>query len=95
MSIGANADFDELAERGLRIYDALKGQLEPEQNGRVVAIHVDTGSYATGRNSHEAVQSLRKTYPDGRLAILTIGPEPDYALAARYIAGEMRASGIK
>lgn len=95
MNAELSSNLDDLAERGLRIYDTLKADLEPEQNGRVVAVHVDTSAYATGRNSHEAVQYLRKTHPEGRLVILTIGPEPDYALAARLLAGEMAAGRVK
>jgi hypothetical protein len=54
--------IEQLAERGQAIYDQkLKAILEPEQNGRVVAIHVDTEDYGLGRNSQEAVRAARAT----------------------------------
>jgi len=88
--------MDRLTERGLAIYEEkLKPQLEPERNGQVVAIHVDTEDYALGRNSYEAMRGIRARHPDGRLVILTIGQEPDYALAARFLAGEGKAGRNK
>lgn len=90
------AAVDQLADRGLAIYnDKLRATLEPQQNGRVVAIHVDSEECALGRNSHEAVRAIRGTHPEGRLVIITVGPEPDYALAARLMAGEMATGRAK
>jgi hypothetical protein len=96
VSLMTTDPIEQLAERGQTIYDQkLKATLEPDQNGRVVAIHVDTEEYGLGRNSHEAVRAVRVLHPEGRLVILTIGSQPDYALAARLMAGEMMARPAK
>ena len=79
---------EKLTEQALALYEAkYRVLLEPVHNGEVVAIHVDSEDYALGRTSHQAVQLLRVRQPKGRLVILTIGAEPDYALAARLLAG--------
>ena len=81
--------LDEIEQRGLAIYEGLKPILEPSENGRVVAIHIDSSDYATGRNSSEARHALRLRQPQGQLLIMDIGSEPNYALAARVLAGQM------
>ncbi len=91
------SELTELSRQGLAIYDAkLKALLEPAQNNQFVAIHVDTEDYALGRSSSAATQALLKRHPiDGRLVVRKIGPEPEYGLAARLLAGEMMAGGRK
>ncbi|WP_309688119.1 hypothetical protein [Armatimonas sp.] len=83
------AEQDEkLTERALALYESrYRATLEQEHSGEVVAIHVDSEDFAVGRSSHQAVQQLRVRQPKGRLVILTIGSEPDYALAARLLVG--------
>ena len=91
------SELTELSRQGLALYDTkLKPLLEPEHNGQFVAIHVDTGDYATGRSSSVATQALLKRHPiDGRLVVRKIGPEPEFGLAARLLAGEMMAAHRK
>ncbi len=93
----ADDTLTELSRRGLAIYEEkLKAGLEPDQNGQFVAIHVPTGDYAVGRSSADATRQLLKAHPpDGQLVIRKIGPEPEYGLAARYLAGEMLAAQRK
>lgn len=88
------ADTDTLAERGLAQYDAvIKSRLEPAQNGQFVAIHVPTGEYAVASNSPESRRALRSRFPPGYIVTRRIGSDPDFALAARLLAGEM-AQGV-
>ena len=88
----ANPVLSDLSRRGLAIYDErLRATLEPEQNGRYVAIHVPTGDYAVGSSSGEAMREMLKRRPaDGQLVIRRIGPEPDYGMAARALAGDRK-----
>ncbi len=84
--------LEEIEQRGLAIYDTrLKNVLEPAENGRVVAIHIDSEDYATGRNSSEARRAIRARQPEGQLLLMDIGLEPNYSLAARFLAGRMVA----
>ena len=92
-----NDNLSELSRHGLAFYDEkLKPLLEPDQNGQFVAIHVPSGDHAVGPTSAHATRQLLKAHPpDGQLVIRKIGPEPEYGLAARYLAGEMLASQRK
>jgi hypothetical protein len=81
---------------GLELYiDKLKSVLEPEMNNQFVAIHVDSEQYALGVSSGDAMRAMRKIQPKGRLVILRIGPEPEWGLAARLLAGQMAAGQPK
>ena len=83
----------DLSQSGLAIYDRkLKAILEPDQNNRYVAIHVPTEDYAVGRSSGDDMREIRKRHPvDGQLVIRMMGPEPDYGMASRVLAGELLA----
>jgi hypothetical protein len=79
----------ELSDRGMAIYnERLKAKLEPEFNGKVVAVHLDTGAYTVARNSSFARRALREKYPDGVIMTLDIGPVPmDDPLSVRMRQG--------
>ena len=84
--------LDEIERRGLAVYESrIKPIVEPMENGRVVAIHIDSEDYATGRNSPEARRTIRTRHPSGQLLLMDIGNEPNYSLAARFLAGQLPA----
>ena len=89
-----SAGLDPVSLRGLAIYqERLKPLLEPEHNGKAVAIHVDTGEYAVARNHTLAREALLERYkPDGKIVTLTIGPPTaaDLDMAYRILAGQKR-----
>lgn len=89
----AASNSDNLAECGLAIYQqTLKTLLEPTQNGRFVAIHVDSADYEVARTSADAMRAILKYHPlDGRLVIRKIGDEPEYSLTTRLLLGEMQS----
>jgi len=82
--------FADTARRGTAIYEELKAVLEPEHNGRAIAIHVDTGEYAIASTQAGARREMHERRPEGLLFSRTIGPptERDYALMYRLLAGE-------
>jgi lincosamide nucleotidyltransferase A/C/D/E len=81
-------DIDELTMRGLKIYEtALKAVLEPDQNGKYVAIHVDSGDYYIGDGATDAGRELHGHHPrDGQMVLHKIGSDPEYGLAARLFS---------
>lgn len=91
------AGADDLTQLGLAIYETkLKPVLEPQEDGKFVAIHVDTEDYAVAPASGQATRALLRRHPiDGRVVVRKIGPEPEYGLLARMIAGELMAGGRK
>jgi hypothetical protein len=77
-------DQDEITERGLRICESkLKALLEPEKNGQVVAIHLDSEDFEVAPSSGAAMRAMRKRRATGPLLLHTIGPVTDTGLAAR------------
>jgi len=82
--------LSEVARRGLAIYnEKLKDQLEPQQNGRAIALHVDTGEYVVADTLSEARREMYRRYPhpNGRILSRTIGPSTDDALLNRIVSG--------
>lgn len=81
----------EAARKGLSLYDEkLKSQLEPTQNGRAIALHVDTGDYVIADSLPAARREMFERYPDpqGRILCRVIGPEVNDALIRRRSAGD-------
>jgi hypothetical protein len=83
-----------LAQQGHVLYESkIKTILEPEHNGKSVAIHVDSEDYAVAGTHSEAARALLLRHePDGRIVTLTIGPptEADFRLGYRILAGQKR-----
>jgi hypothetical protein len=86
------SNLSPLAQQGRTLYEnKLKAILEPEHNGRAVAIHVDSEDYAVADTHSNAARSLLQRHkPDGRIVTLTIGPptETDRRLTYRILAGQ-------
>lgn len=83
-------DYNDLTRRGLAVYEAkLKARLEPEHNNEFIAIEPDTEEYAVADSTGNAMRAIRKRRVAGPLLLMKIGPEPEYSLAARFLAAEM------
>lgn len=83
--------FSDITRRGLAVYDTkLKAELEPEYNNQFIAIEPDSEEYAIADSTGNAMRAMRKTHRAKRLLLMKIGPEPEYGLAARILASEMR-----
>lgn len=63
----------EIVEKGKAIYARLREQLEPEHNGEVILIEVESGDYFLGKNSVEARRKAREKYPDKVFYINRVG----------------------
>lgn len=82
------AFFDDMARRGIAVYDnKLKATLEPEHNGKAVAINVDTGEYIIADDPPEARRLFREKYATPNGVSMTIGPETDLLMLARAMVG--------
>ncbi len=84
--ITSQPQLSEVSRHGLEIYDtALRSVLEPEFNGQVVAIDVQSGDHAVADTSPAAMRALRQRRPQAVLLIRTIGPETRHGLVARVL----------
>lgn len=89
-------DLEEIGQKGNILFGKLRDLVWKDNDGKFIAIHVDTGEYAVGSSSFEARQALRRgREPDGRIYTRKLSDEPEYGLAARILAGDMAASARK
>lgn len=88
----SDEEMERISDRGAAVYEErLKALLEPGHNGEWVAIHVDTGDYALGKNPPRALDALRAKQPEGLVVSILVGPERDDPTLYRMLASQ--ASG--
>jgi hypothetical protein len=74
---------DERVRSAERLYnEKLKGALEPQHTGEVVAIHVDSGEYFLGRDALESCEKGRARYPGAVFVCMRVGDGPLYRVGA-------------
>jgi hypothetical protein len=72
---------EETARRGQAIYEhALQAQLEPQQQGKVVAIDVTTEAYEIADDVLTACQALLARLPEAEIWVVRIGRPAVYHL---------------
>ena len=65
---------EETARIGKEIYERdIRRLVEWDHFGEVVAIDVDSGSYALGKNAIDASERLRKHSPDAQVWLMRVG----------------------
>lgn len=63
-----------LAAKGEKIYDEkLKMMLEPEHNGEIVAIEVESEDYFLGNSVVEATEAAKQKYPSRLFHVIKVG----------------------
>ncbi|MDP3697372.1 MAG: hypothetical protein Q8R55_05130 [Candidatus Taylorbacteria bacterium] len=67
------ADIQKIAEAGAKIYETIRPQYEPSQNGRFLAIDIDSKDTYIGTTSSEAVELARKAHPNKVFYVIKIG----------------------
>jgi hypothetical protein len=82
-------EMDRIGTAGEAIYqERLKAILEPDCDGQVVAIHLESGDYEVARTSSAAWKALRRRRPDGPYFLRDIGIAPWDELSMRMAATE-------
>lgn len=86
-------EMDRLSAESQAVYDQkLKSLLEPEHNGEVVAIHLDTEDYEVAPQSSRARSLLRSRHPEGMIVTMDIGPvDPFDPLTLRMLSSQLLA----
>lgn len=67
------ADIQKIAEEGAQIYESIKLQFEPVQNGKFLAIDIESKDTFMGNTSSEAVELARKAHPNKIFYVVKIG----------------------
>ncbi|MDP1688682.1 MAG: hypothetical protein Q8L47_00945 [bacterium] len=68
-----NANIQKIAEDGAKIYEAIRLQYEPVQNGKFLAIDIESKNTYVGATSSEAVELARKAHPNKVFYVVKIG----------------------
>ncbi len=67
------ADIQKIAEAGARIYESVRSQYEPAQNGKFLAIDIDSKDTYIGTASSEAVELARNAHPNKVFYVVKVG----------------------
>jgi hypothetical protein len=65
---------EEFARRGNEIYEAqVRSQVEVDNQGRIVAIDIETGAFELAKDTMTASDRLLERYPDAQIWCIRIG----------------------
>lgn len=67
------ADIQKIAEAGAKIYEMIKSQYEPAQNGKFLAIDIESKDTFIANTSSDAVELARKAHPNRVFYVVKIG----------------------
>jgi len=88
-------DRDAVRDTVLQIYDTdLRAKLEPDRNGDIVAIHLESHDYEVDHRSLDAWKALRLRHPIGEIAFVDIGPVAETDSLELRRTGFMASKGI-
>ena len=78
------ADVQKIAEEGKKIYDRVKVNYEPKENGKFLAIDVDSQDSFLGSSSAEALELAKQKYPGKVFYVVRIGFDVAETLAMSF-----------
>lgn len=78
---------EELARRGQELYESrIRQQVEAGNEGKIVAIDIETGAFEVADNVLPATNRLFEQYPDAQPWVIRIGHRAVYHFGARSLA---------
>lgn len=80
------ADLQKIVDEGVKIYNQVKNRYEPKQNGKFLAIDINSKDVFFAENSAEAVDKARTKYPNKVFYVAKIGFESAETLAQMFFA---------
>ncbi len=78
--------FKKLADRARLIYDKVKDQFEPKENGKFLAIEPDSGDVYMNKDEVEAIMLAKKDHPSKLVYLMRIGYEAVDTLATPFFS---------
>lgn len=79
------ADIQKIAEEGARIYEEIKINYEPKNNGKFLAIDIDSRKDYLGETSAEALELARQNHPDKVFYVVKIGFDAAETMAEFFV----------
>jgi hypothetical protein len=65
---------EEFARRGNEIYETqIRPQVEEGNNGKIVAINIETGAFELAKDTMTASDKLLERYPEAQIWLIRIG----------------------
>ncbi len=78
----------EIASLGKEVYEhSIRQQVEADHYGEIVAIDVDSGDYAIGKNAIAASEALRDQHPDAQVWLMRVGHRTLYRFGGSSLRG--------
>ena len=79
---------EEFARRGQEIYEReVRPSLQPTDEGKFVAIDIESGSYELDRDDYAATERLLARRPGAQMWLTQVGQRAAYRLGARSASG--------
>ena len=86
---------EEFAQRGQTIYaQDIRPHLGAEDNGKFVAIDIETGAYETDRDDFTATARLLSRHPHAQIWLLRVGQRTAYRLGGRPAPEDSSSPGM-
>ena len=67
------ANLQKIVDEGEKVYEQIKSQYEPQQNGKFLAIEPESKKVYFGNESADAVMLAKKDFPDKVFYLVKIG----------------------
>lgn len=81
-------DIQRIAEEGAKIYGQIKTNYEPKENGKFLAIDIDSKGVYLGNTSAEALELARQNHPNKVFYVVKIGFDVAETMARSFISKE-------
>jgi hypothetical protein len=79
---------EEFARRGQELCEqTVRGSVQPGDEGKFVAIDVDSGEHEMDRDDYRATERLLSRHPDAQIWLTQVGQPAAYRLGARSSSG--------
>ncbi len=79
------ADIEKIAQEGDKIYQEIKSKYEPHENGKYLAIEIESKDVYMAEDSVEAMQLARKAHPGKIFYLVRIGFDSVETLANSFL----------
>ena len=86
---------EELARRGQKLYDSgIRQQVETGNNGKIIAIDIETGNFEVDDTIVSTTQRLFEKYPNAQPWIIRVGHRAVYHFGTRSSENRYRINQI-
>ncbi len=73
MDLAKDQPFEEVAQKGAALYEQIKQQYEPNENGKFLAIEVESEDVYLADSTAEALIQARQQHPGKMFYVVKIG----------------------